>query len=153
MSWSYSGDPSFSEVDAIRFLVGDTDESDPLVSDEEIEWFAEEWSDKYHAAAAVCETLAAKFAREVNVSADGMSFSGSEISRNFNHRAEALRQMSGRQRKHGLPYFGGASWKERAMADRDPDKIPTSFRSHMHDHPDAGQKSHHKTPNPLTSDQ
>ena len=36
MTWNYSGDPSLSSRDAVRFLIGDTDPNDPLVTDEEI---------------------------------------------------------------------------------------------------------------------
>lgn len=36
MSWSYSGDPTSSEKDALRFLVGDTDIKRPVMQDEEI---------------------------------------------------------------------------------------------------------------------
>jgi hypothetical protein len=32
MTWSYSGDPSSSSTDAVRFLVGDTDTNDQLIS-------------------------------------------------------------------------------------------------------------------------
>lgn len=36
MSFSYSGDPRVSDLDAARFLVGDTNASSPIMQDEEI---------------------------------------------------------------------------------------------------------------------
>ena len=36
MTWSYSGDPSTSELDEYRFLIGDTNPSEPLLQNEEI---------------------------------------------------------------------------------------------------------------------
>lgn len=36
MSWSYSGDPSKSKLDECRFIIGDTNESSPIMQDEEI---------------------------------------------------------------------------------------------------------------------
>ena len=36
MTWSYSGDPSASSLDEVRFLVGDTDSTEQLVQNEEI---------------------------------------------------------------------------------------------------------------------
>lgn len=36
MSFSYSGDPSASLLDEIRFRIADTDENDPMFQDEEI---------------------------------------------------------------------------------------------------------------------
>lgn len=38
MSFSYSGDPSASELDAARFLIGDTDSESPIMQDEEIQY-------------------------------------------------------------------------------------------------------------------
>ena len=38
MSFSYSGDPLSSPVDECRFLIGDTDENDHIMQDEEIEY-------------------------------------------------------------------------------------------------------------------
>lgn len=38
MSFSYSGDPSASELDAARFLIGDTDPNAPIMQDQEIQY-------------------------------------------------------------------------------------------------------------------
>lgn len=38
MSFTYSGDPSASKLDAVRFALGDTDASQPLLQDEEINY-------------------------------------------------------------------------------------------------------------------
>lgn len=153
MGFTYTGNPKGSPRDAVRLLVGDIDSSDPLLGDDEIEWFIAEFPEShYWAAAMACETIASHFAREVSVSADGISFSGDQIGRNFFHRAEALRKMHRNKNRYGLPYVGGISWKERLKADQDSDKIPTHFRSHMHDHPQTGTQSG-AVHNPLVSEQ
>ncbi len=38
MSWTYSGDPSASDLDAVRYLVQDTNVRDQLASDEDINY-------------------------------------------------------------------------------------------------------------------
>lgn len=38
MSFSYSGDPSKSALDAARFLIGDTNKDAPIMQDEEIQY-------------------------------------------------------------------------------------------------------------------
>ena len=38
MSFSYSGDPSASLLDAARFLIGDTNPDAPIMQDEEIQY-------------------------------------------------------------------------------------------------------------------
>jgi len=38
MAWSYSGNPSSSPLDELRFKIGDTDPAAPIFSDEELEY-------------------------------------------------------------------------------------------------------------------
>lgn len=38
MSWSYSGNPNNSKLDECRFLLGDTNEHQPIMQDEEIQY-------------------------------------------------------------------------------------------------------------------
>ena len=136
MAWTYDN-PTSSNKDAVRFLVGDTEAADPLVTDEEIEFFLEEFpSSNYHAAAEVAESIAAKFSREVAHSGDGLSYAAEQLQQNYAALAERLRKQGRRRFRSGMgPYVGGISRREREMADADKDKIPSAFRSEMHDHP------------------
>lgn len=45
MSFSYSGDPSTSELDECRFLLGDTNEAEPIMQDEEIKYIINTYGD------------------------------------------------------------------------------------------------------------
>ena len=45
MSWSYSGNPTTSQIDKYRFMLGDTDEKHPLMQDEEIQFLIDESND------------------------------------------------------------------------------------------------------------
>jgi len=134
--WSYEG-PGANAKDVVRFLVGDTDKHDPLVSDEEILFFLEEFpTSSYHAAAEVAESLAARFSREVNQSADGLSWSGDSLSQKYYELADRLRRMAARKLRSGFaPYAGGLSKNERKLDDADDDLEKGHFRSHMHDNP------------------
>ena len=38
MSWTYSGNPADSPIDECRFLIGDTNEDEPIMQDEEIQY-------------------------------------------------------------------------------------------------------------------
>ena len=38
MSWNYSGDPSDSTLEECRFLIGETNEQEPIMQDEEIQY-------------------------------------------------------------------------------------------------------------------
>lgn len=45
MSWTYSGNPQNSLLDECRFLVGDTNQSEPIMQDEEIQYIISEFGD------------------------------------------------------------------------------------------------------------
>lgn len=63
MAWSFGNDPLNNDKDAVRILVGDTDESDPIIDDEVIEFFISEEPNKYYAAQRTAMALASKMAR------------------------------------------------------------------------------------------
>lgn len=64
MTFTYSGDPSTSTRNYVRFLLNDTDSTDALFSDEEINYVVSEWSgDAYESARELAEILIARFAR------------------------------------------------------------------------------------------
>lgn len=138
MTWTYD-DPLAHPRDAVRLLIGDTDSSDPLITDQEVAYALDLWNDDhYDAGSYLCEVIAAKFAREVTHSADGLSYSASELYRHYSELADRLAKTGKKIRRRGAtPYAGGFSRSERIKADQDTDKIPTSFRSSMHDYPGA----------------
>jgi uncharacterized protein YycO len=64
MTFTYSGDPSTSTRNYVRFLLNDVTSTDALFSDEEIAYVITEWSgDAYEAARELAEILIARFAR------------------------------------------------------------------------------------------
>lgn len=131
MTWSYSGDPADDDLNATRFLIGDTDSSDQLVSDEEIEFLISSEDSVYLAAATALEALSSKFARENSISGDGLSVSA-QRSQAFQQRAVELRKQDKRvRRKGGLPEFTGA----KRTRPKDSEYQPHVFGEEMHDIP------------------
>ena len=66
MSWNYSGNPASSKIDEMRFVIGDTNENDPIMQDEEIDYLIAEYGDSknlllYH----VFTRTATLFARDI----------------------------------------------------------------------------------------
>ena len=55
MTCSYSGNPADSDLDATRFLLGDTDCSKNIFSDEEIAWVLTQEANPYTAAACLLD--------------------------------------------------------------------------------------------------
>lgn len=66
------------DTDKVRLMIGDTDSSDWLLSDDEVDFFVSECPNLNIAAAAAAEAIAAKFARGYNFTTDGQSFNRSE---------------------------------------------------------------------------
>lgn len=142
MTWSYSGDPSESEVDEIRFLIGDTDTSDQLIQDEEIQFLYDQWypvhGTTFYVASIACETIAAKLAREISYSADGVSVSLSELQAKFKAQAETLRQQHKDLLVGGAPDVGGIS----AYGEPDMGLAPFIFGTGMGDNLEAGRQDY-----------
>lgn len=62
MSWTYTNNPTGSIRDALRLAVGDTIETDPRLSDEEVEHFLGLYPDSLDLAAAkAAEAIAARY--------------------------------------------------------------------------------------------
>ncbi len=61
MSWSYSGDPSTSNRDAVRFYLQDTDEENQTMSDEDIDFLLKSETKPLDAAILGLKTLVTKY--------------------------------------------------------------------------------------------
>lgn len=149
MTWTYSN-PAENDRDAVRYLVGDTDTTDQLVSDEEIAYLLAEEGNVYEAAAATAEAIAAKFARTINQSGDGLSWNGSELFKHYRELAKSLHGLAKVKTRAGTkPYAGGIFKHDRVMDDSNSSLERGYFRSRMHDNPNYSGSS----PDPLKSDQ
>ena len=98
MTWSYSGNPASSDTDAVRFLVADTQTSDQLISNEEINYLLTVYNDPAFAAVAAARAIAAKFARQSDQSRSvgdlSLSESFSQKSEQYHHLADHLDSLA-----------------------------------------------------------
>lgn len=140
MTWTYSGDPSAGGIDEIRFLVQDTDSTDPLLSDEEIDYIISTWEPVYGSPlmyASMCaEAIAAKFTREVAYSADGVSVSVEMLQQKYNDLAASLRDQYKQYDIGGGPDVFGVIYSDVP----DPTIKPTLWAVAMHDNPRASSQ-------------
>lgn len=138
MGWNYSGDPTSCPRDAVRFLVGDTCENEPLVEDGEIAYALLKQSQPELAAAIVLRALAAKFSRLDSVSVGGVSRSGSAIADAYAKRASELDPSGVTAVTYlVLPSFGGLKISEKDTLDDDTDAVQPAFRRGMNDIPEG----------------
>lgn len=137
MTWSYT-DPSASDKDAVRYLVGDTDTNDQQTSDEEIAWALTEYPKVKYAAALVCRALAAKYAScAVGVRVGDVQISNAAaVSKEYAARAKDL-DPNGLTKSTAivLPKFGGLSISEKQTLSEDADAVQPAFSRAMNDIP------------------
>lgn len=92
MTWEWSGDPTTSSKDAVRFLLDDIDESNQKMSDEGLLWLLSQESNIYLAAALACDTLAARYRALVqSKSVGGLSISYGDRAAQYAEQAATLR--------------------------------------------------------------
>lgn len=89
MSWSYSGNPADSTKDTVRFLIGDVEADDPLLSDEEIAYvISESGGSVYQAAHDACYHIASTFSRMATSKSVG------DLSLSYANRADAYFKLA-----------------------------------------------------------
>lgn len=139
MTWTYSGDPSSSDRDEVRFLVGDTDTSDQLVTDEEIAYAVTEEADNLMAASRVAKAIAAKFARLVDKSVGDLKISYNQRQKAFLDLASELEKRS--NESGAAPYAGGISISDKETVVDDADRVEPAFKRGMNDNPGGSSDS------------
>lgn len=130
MSWSYSGNPKKNAKDAVRFLIGDTDNKDQLLLDEEIEYCLSIYNNApNNAAIRCCETIVAKFSRLANEKVG-------QVSIDFKDKAEGYRALlrdlrSRLAMEDAVPYSGGISVSDKLTQVQNNDRVRPDFTKHM----------------------
>lgn len=137
--WTYSGDPAASSLDQIRFWLQDVDVNLQLLQDEELLWLyaqhgQEIYSGEMWVASMAAEVLANRFAREVSISADGVSVQLSELQDRYEKLAMNLRDQWHEIGKSAKGDFAGVMMD----TDVDPSLKPLMFGIGFHDNYLAG---------------
>lgn len=139
-TFTYSGDPSQSDLDAVRFHVGDTDSAEPFLSDAEITYLVGQYPDKdpLFVASKAAEAIASRMTREIGVSADGESVATDQLATRFMDLAkELLAQWREKLRASGLTVYGGGMRK----GENPVGVLPFEFGLGLHDNDRAGEQS------------
>lgn len=135
-SWTYTGNPSARAIDAIRFLIGDTDTNDQLLSDEEITWVNTEASGTatgtnalYDAAYRCCLTVASKLARQADKQIGDLKVSMSQKAEGYRKQAQELKALALREGGVPIPYAGGITYSDKEIDQDNPDIFSGWFAS------------------------
>ena len=137
MTWTYSGDPSSTSRDEVRFLVGDTDTSDQQVTDEEIAWaLSENSSNAYMAASVIAHAISAKFSRKADKAVGDLRLSYSQLSKQYADLGTRLRSQGALRGVQ--PYSGGISKADKQTQNDDDDYDKPFFTRKLMDDPARG---------------
>jgi hypothetical protein len=126
MTWSYSGDPSASNKDEVRYLTGDTDTTDQLVTDEEINYAISSEANNILAAARTAQAIASKFSRKADKSVGDLNITYSQQTKAYQDLEKKLREMAVKQGS-ATAYCGGISISDKQTVETDTDRTSPIF--------------------------
>ena len=128
-TWSYSGNPASSDKDAVRFIIGDTDSNDQLVSDEEIAYAVSVRGSVFLGAAMVAKSIASRYARNVDKAVGDLKISLSQKFKAYNALAEELEEKAVNGVDATVDFFtGGISIQDKLDRQADSDRPDPYFR-------------------------
>lgn len=131
MAWTYSGDPSSSDRDQVRFIIQDTDSDDQLLQDEELDYLLTEEGNVTSASIRAAEILMAKFSRMCDEKVGQVSVSYSQKAEQYKRLVDQLKRRAAI--KNVTPFAGGISESQKETEERDSDRVNPSFTMEMDD--------------------
>jgi len=139
MSVTYSGDPSASSRDAVRFLLNDTSTSNAEFQDAEIAWMVSEKPNVYRAAAQGARRRAAEANEGVASKTVGpLTLTYSQRAANWLKVAESLESQADKGAGSTImPFSGGISKTDKELVASDDDFDKPNFYRGMFDNPGA----------------
>ena len=130
LKFSYSGNPSSSQKDEVRFLIGDTDADRPMLADSEILYLISKYGSAVNASIQAALALVAKFSRMADESVGSVSKSYSQLSEQFRKLSNDL------QKKQSIdscmPYAGGISISDKISNETDLNRVDNFFYRDLH---------------------
>lgn len=152
--FTYDGDPTASDIAAVRFEVQDTDTNAPLFQDGEIAFAVLEETGQpanadafvlnsyglFSAAAHCCEALSLRFSMQADTVEGDISTKYSAMAKQYTARAQQLRTKAAASSPAG-PYSGGQSRSEKRAWEDDTDRVQPKFRRNQFRNPygDSGR--------------
>lgn len=136
LQWTYSGDPGASDLDHVRFLVGDTLSSEPLLDDREVLHAISEKTNLHMAASMLADHLAARYSRKANFTVGPVSKSMGDLADKFRQLAKDLKKDA---TAAAVPSFPATKVADKETLDRDDTLTRPQFEIGMFDNKKAVQ--------------
>lgn len=129
MSWTYGYNPNDNTKDMVRFLIGDTDPTDPLLQDEEIQYLLNQGGAPQNVAVMAIEGIMAKFSRMADETVGGVKINFSQKLKNMDLMKQAMIQRIATTSIK--PYAGAISRSDMLQVSQNPDRPCPPFNLHM----------------------
>lgn len=125
MTWTFSDSDISTNLAKVRVLIGDTDTTDQLLSDEIVNYFLTARASNLNLAAAdACDAIASKFARKADFRNGALAVSASQRAKAYTAKAQELRERDGSLAEISI---GGQSIDEKDSLGQDADAVQPRF--------------------------
>lgn len=143
MTWSYDASnldttTEAGKVNVIRFLIGDTDERDEQLQDEEITFALSQKPNVYSAASFLALSLASKYARLVDTELDDSMTA--KYSQQYDHYTDIARSMKEQAASNSGGFnivAGGVKRATVGIVRKDPTRVKSKFYPGKFSYPDG----------------
>lgn len=131
--WSYSGDPSASHKDAVRFAIGDTEPKQMVLTDAEILYALQAEGSVAMASITCAESAMARFVLMVSEqNTEDKKTKNREYQQRVDNYAKLIKQLKARRARGAVAvYCGGLSETEKQTKILDTDLVQPDFRKEM----------------------
>ena len=130
----YTDDPENVPTDELRLLIGDTDTSDELLSDNEVDYYLDDaGGDAVWGAVRAATGVAAKFARKVTSTSGRVAKQLSDLMQHYLDLARRLEQRA--EERSGTPIFTALTIDDKRQDREDPNLVQPQFFIGQDDNP------------------
>lgn len=137
MVWTYSGDPASSELDQLRFTVGDVDETRQLWQNAELTYIIGITESSEEAARRLLQSKIRQLALTPRVRLGSFTYDASSLISSLKDNLEAL----GITRGAMAPWAGGISKLQKEGQETREDRVTPRFRRGQFDNPRSSRDS------------
>lgn len=135
MTFTYSASDLSTNLARVRLMIGDTDSADPLLTDEEINYFLSLNSDPTKAAALAARAVAGKFAKLADKSVESVSVRYSQKAEGYFKLADQIEAQSALAGTLAGPSATGIKISQIDAANAETDRPAPDIRKGMFSNP------------------
>jgi len=126
MTFTFDPTKITTDLAKVRTMIADTDEDNPLLTDEQINFFVSVESNIYLASAMCCEAISSSYAGQVDTKVGDLAISKSQKSKQYKEQADRFR-LQAKQKGGAQLFAGGISISSKDTYEDDSDRVEPAF--------------------------